>query len=60
MVDPGVKISWNKLERYSEARKFKPETFRLQNYWILQPELHERYRAKNVSTLRYINTIVNR
>ena len=33
-----VKVSRNAPERRSGARKFKPRVFRLQNYWISQPE----------------------
>jgi len=34
----GVKVSRNAHERRSRAPKFKPGAFRLQTYWILQPE----------------------
>jgi len=34
----GVKVSRNAPERHSEARKFNPGAFRLQNHWISQPE----------------------
>jgi len=34
----GVKVSGNAAERRSRARKFKPGAFRLQNFWISQPE----------------------
>ena len=52
-----VKVSWNARERHSGARKFKPGAFRLQNFWISQPELHSW--AQQVSNLRYSNLIVN-
>ena len=35
---PGIKVSHNAPDSRSRARKFKPEAFWLQNYWILQPE----------------------
>jgi len=38
MLGSGVTVSRNALERRCGARKFKPGAFRLQNYWILQPE----------------------
>jgi len=34
----GVKVSPNAPERRSGAWKFKPGAFRLQNYWISQPD----------------------
>jgi len=37
-TEAGVKVPRNAPERRSGARKFKPGAFRLQNYWILQPE----------------------
>jgi len=37
-IKAGVEVSQNVPERHSGARKFKRGVFRLQNYWILQPE----------------------
>jgi len=38
VVLSGVKVSQNAPERHCGAQKFKPGAFRLQNYWISQPE----------------------
>jgi len=38
ILQAGVKESRNAPKRRSGARKFKPGAFRLQNYWIPQPE----------------------
>jgi len=37
-ADAGVKVSRNAPERRSVAMKLRPGAFRLQNYWISQPE----------------------
>jgi len=51
-----IKVSQNAPERPSGVRKFKSGTFRLQNYWISQPELTFT-RAKQVSNLLCSNPI---
>jgi len=53
----GVKVSWNVPERRSGAQKFKPRAFRLQNYWVLQPEPTF---LSPASEQRYSNPIVNK
>jgi len=50
MMMTGVKVSRN-------AWKFKPGAFRLQNYWILQPE--PTFWDQQVSKLRYSNPTVS-